>query len=101
MCHRPTTLAATTAPTFEQVAAIASEVTGRTIELAVIDRDEWRAGRVAAGQQELMARFTLGMCQAAYHGFFAGVDPLLRTLLGHEPRTVHDLLAHKNPSKPG
>ncbi len=90
----PTTLTASTAPTFEDVAAIASELTGRTIELAVIDQDEWLGAQVSAGQQEVMARFTLGMYQAVHHGFFAGVDPLLGTLLGKEPRTVRDLLSH-------
>jgi NAD(P)H dehydrogenase (quinone) len=88
-----TTLTASTAPTFEDIAAITSELTGRTIELAVIDRDEWVAGQVAAGRPEVMARFMLGMYQAAHEGRFAGVDPLLGTLLGHEPQTVRDLLA--------
>jgi NAD(P)H dehydrogenase (quinone) len=88
----PTTLTASTAPTFADIAEIASKLTGRTIGLAVMDQDDWVAAQVAAGQQEAMARFTLGMYQAADKGFFAGVDPLLGTLLGHEPRTVRDLL---------
>ena len=41
-----------------------------------------------------MARFTLGMYDAAQQGFFAGVDPLLGTLLGREPRTVREELEH-------
>jgi len=89
----PTTLTASTAPTFEDIAMIASEVTGRDIECAVMDPDEWVAAQIAAGQPEFMARFTLGMYQAAEEGYFAGVDPLLGVLLGHEPRTVRDLLA--------
>jgi hypothetical protein len=40
-----------------------------------------------------MARFTLSMYQAASKGFFAGVDPMLGTLLGREPRTVRDVLS--------
>ncbi len=87
-----TTLTASTAPTFQEIAAIASEMTGRTIRLAVVDPDDWIAAQVAAGQQEFMARFLLGMYQAADQGFFAGVDPLLGKLLGHEPQTVRDLL---------
>jgi len=94
----PTTLTASTAPTFTDIAAIASELTGRTIELAVLGQDEWLGAQVAAGQKELMARFTLGMYQAAHEGFFAGTDPLLGTLLGREPRTVHDLLAQATAS---
>lgn len=89
----PTTLTASAAPTFEEIATIASELTGRTIGLTVMDPDEWVAAQVAAGQQALAARFTLGMYEAAHKNFFAGVDPLLGTLLDREPRTVRDLLA--------
>ena len=91
----PTTLTAGSAPTFEDIAAIASELTGRTIGLAVKEPDEWVAAQVATGQKEFMARFSLGIYQAAHDGFFAGVDPLLGTLLGHEPQTVRDLLAQQ------
>jgi NAD(P)H dehydrogenase (quinone) len=89
----PTTLTAKAAPTFEDIAAIAFELTNRTIEFEPIGEDSWIAAQVAAGQQEFMARFMLGMYQAAHEGFFAGVDPLLSDLLGREPQTVRDLLA--------
>ena len=89
----PTTLTASAAPTFEEIAQVASELAGRKIELVVMDPDEWVAAQVAAGQQEFMVRFLLGMYQAAEQGFFAGVDPLLGELLGREPRTVRDVLA--------
>jgi NAD(P)H dehydrogenase (quinone) len=85
----PTTLTAGAAPTFGEAAAIASELTGRTIELEVVDPEEW----VAAQPNDAMARFTLGIYLAARDGFFAGVDPLLGKLLGREPRSVRDLLA--------
>lgn len=88
----PVTLTANAAPTFAQIAQIASEVTGRPVETVVIDPEEWVAGQIAAGQPEFVARFTLGMYQAAHDGFFAGVDPLLGSLLGREPRTVRDVL---------
>jgi NAD(P)H dehydrogenase (quinone) len=89
----PTTLTASTALTFEEITAIASDLTGRTVELAVMNTDDWVAAQIAAGQAEFVARFTVGMYQAAHQGFFAGVDPLLGALLGREPRTVRDLLA--------
>jgi NAD(P)H dehydrogenase (quinone) len=91
----PTTLTAGTAPTFGDIAAVAAELTGRTIGLEVIDPNEWVTAQVAAGQPELMAHFLLDMYEAAREGFFAGVDPLLGTLLGHEPRTVRDLLGQQ------
>jgi hypothetical protein len=42
-----------------------------------------------------MADFFLGMYRAAAGGFFAGTDPLLRTLVGHEPQSVGDYLAQE------
>jgi uncharacterized protein YbjT (DUF2867 family) len=89
----PTTLTANAAPTFDDIAGIASELTGQKIECEVIGEDSWVAAQVAAGQQEFMVRFMLGMYQAAHQGFFAGVAPLLGDLLGHEPQTIYDLLA--------
>ncbi|MEV4558180.1 NAD(P)H-binding protein [Kitasatospora sp. NPDC049285] len=89
----PTTLTAGAAPTFQQVAALASELSGRTVECVTVDPEEWVAAQTARGTQEFMARFTLGIYQAAAQGYFAGVDPLLGTLLGREPRTVSELLA--------
>ena len=52
-----------------------------------------RAPRSPPGTPEHMARFLLGMYQAADGGFFAGTDPLLGELLGREPRTVEEELA--------
>ena len=89
----PTTLTADAAPTFEDIAGIASELTGQKIAFEVTGEESWVAAQVATGQPEFMARFMLGMYQAAREGFFAGVDPLLRDLLGREPQTVGDLLA--------
>lgn len=89
----PSTLTATAAPTFEEIAAIASELTGRPVRCEVVDPEGWVAAQVAAGSPEPRARFTLGVFQAAGRGFFAGTDPLLGTLLGREPRSARDALA--------
>ena len=88
----PVTLTADAAPTFADIAATASEMTGRTITIRVQDPDEWIAAQIATGQPEFVARFLLGMYQAAHDGFFAGVDPLLATLLDREPQTARDAL---------
>jgi NAD(P)H dehydrogenase (quinone) len=89
----PTTLTASEAPTFEDIATIASELTGRKIQRVLMEEYDWVAAQVAQGAPESRARFTLGMYQAAQQGRFAGVDPLLASLLGREPRTARDLLA--------
>ena len=88
----PVTLTASEAPTFADVAAMASDATGRDVRLDVVGDDAWIAAQVAAGQPEFFARFVLGMYQAADGGFFAATDPLLATLLGREPQTVRQLL---------
>ncbi|MEO7377921.1 MAG: NAD(P)H-binding protein [Nakamurella sp.] len=89
----PVTLTATAAPTFADLALIASELAGRHIECSVMDPQEWVTAQVSAGRPEFAARFLLGMYQAAARGFFAGVDPLLGELLGREPRTARAALA--------
>lgn len=91
----PVTLTARSAVTFDDIAGIASEVTGREIRRVVLGDEEWIADRVAQGTPELMARFMLTTFQAAREGRFAGVDPLLAELLGREPRTVADLLSDR------
>jgi NAD(P)H dehydrogenase (quinone) len=89
----PITLTAGAASTFQDVAVIASELTGDEVKCVVVDPDEWLAAQLADGMTEFAAHFTLGMYQAAAQGRFAGVDPLLGELLGREPRTARDVLA--------
>ena len=93
-----TTLTANAAPTFTDVAEIASAVVGQTVRSEVLGVEPWVAAQVAGGRPEGMARFALGMFEAAHEGFFAGTDPLLTTVLGREPRTVHDELARPLPA---
>jgi NAD(P)H dehydrogenase (quinone) len=88
----PTTLTASSAVTFAEAAAVAAEVSGRSLEHVLVDRDEWLATQAAAGVPDGRSRFLLGMYDAAAEGFFAGVDPLLARLLGREPRTVREEL---------
>ena len=91
----PVTLTAAAAVTFDAIAGIASELTGRDIQRVVMDDDPWVADQVAHGAPEMMARFVLSTFQAAREGRFAGTSPLLGDLLGRPPRTVRDLLADR------
>ncbi|MBB2987348.1 SDR family oxidoreductase [Terracoccus luteus] len=86
------TLTAGAAPTFTDAAEQAAAVVGHPVRLEVVDEETWVAALVAAGQPEMRARFTLGIFRAAAGGFFAGTDPLLGRLLGHEPATAADAL---------
>ncbi len=91
----PVTLTADAAVTFDDIAGIAAELTGREIRRVVVDDDTWLAGRVAQGTPEPMARLLLGTFLAAREGRFAGTGPRLGELLGRRPRTVRDLLADR------
>jgi NAD(P)H dehydrogenase (quinone) len=91
----PVTLTAGAAVTFDDIAGIASDLTGRDIQRAVLTDEEWVAEQVAHGSPEPMARLLLGFFLAAREERFAGVDPLLGDLLGRQPRTVRDLLAER------
>lgn len=89
----PTTITASAAPTFEQTAELASNAIGKTVTFEILDEDDWLAAQIAGGAKEFMARFSLGMYQAANQGFFAGTDPLLAELLDREPHTVSEALS--------
>ena len=87
-------LTALAALTLDEVAALASEVTGRDIERVTVTDDEWRRATVARGVPAPMAEMLLGTYRSARRGDFAAVDPTLATLLGRPPQTMRDVLAH-------
>jgi uncharacterized protein YbjT (DUF2867 family) len=89
----PVTLTARQAVTFDDVAAMASKISGCEIKRVVVDDEQWITDKVASGTPEVMARMTLTLFRAAREGRFAGVDPLLTELLGREPRSIADQLA--------
>jgi NAD(P)H dehydrogenase (quinone) len=91
----PVTLTADAAVTFDDIAGIASGLTGRDIRRVVVDDDQWVADQTAHGMPELVARLLLGTFQAARQGGFATTSPLLGELIGRQPRTVRDLLAER------
>ena len=86
-------LTATGSVTMADVAAIASEVSGREIQHVTITDDAWRDARVAAGIPLFYAEMLLGTFRAARRGDFAAVDPMLGELLGRPPRSLRDVLA--------
>ena len=89
------------AVTLDDFAAIASELTGRTIERVVVDDERWLAEEIANGTPEFTARLTLTLFQAARSGYLAGDAPLLPELLGREPRSAAEQLADQLPTGTG
>ncbi|WP_169952249.1 NAD(P)H-binding protein [Microbispora sp. H11081] len=77
------------------VAAIASELTGREITRVTVPDGEWVAGMVSRGMPEQQARFLLGMFEASRRGEFAEAGPALGDLLGRKPAALRDVLANR------
>ena len=86
-------LTAAQALTFDDVATILAELTGRQITRTVIIDDEFRSALTSRGAPEGQAHFTLGMFAAMRAGDFAAVDPTLGQLLGRAPTTLREVLA--------
>ncbi|WP_437828950.1 SDR family oxidoreductase [Sorangium sp. So ce1153] len=75
------------------LAAIASDLTGRAIKRVTVSDDAYRASLAARGLPERIQDLTLGLFVASRQGEFARVDPTLEQLLGRPPRRVRELLA--------
>ena len=86
-------LTAPEAFTLADLAAIASELTGREVKRVIVSDDEWREAKIAQGVPAPMAEMLLGVYRAARRGDFAAVDPTLEALLGRRPQTMRDILA--------
>ena len=74
------------------MAGILRDLTGRTIERVVIDDDDWKAAAIERGMPAPAADFSLGMFRAARAGEFAVTDPLLETVIGHQPTSARAFL---------
>ena len=85
-------LTATEAFTMADLAAIASELTGREFKRVTVTDEEWRTATLAQGVPEPMADMLLGFYQAARRGDFSAVDPTLGRLLGRTPMSMRDVL---------
>ncbi|OLT20491.1 NAD(P)-dependent oxidoreductase [Actinomadura sp. CNU-125] len=78
-------LTAARALTFDDLARIATEVTGRTVTRVAAPDDAFRAGLTGRGVPAPAADQLLGMFAAARDGEFAAVDPTLAALIGRAP----------------
>ncbi|TRO60817.1 SDR family oxidoreductase [Streptomyces sp. IB201691-2A2] len=90
-------LTAAQASAFDDIARIASDVTGRTITRSTAPDDQFRQQLVGRGVPAEAAAQLLGMFAASRAGEFAAVDPALATLLGREPITLSTVLHKQLP----
>ena len=75
------------------LAAIASEVTGRPVRRQVITDEELKAKMAARGAPPAAAAITLGLFAASRKGEFVTLDPTLERLLGHPPIGMRAVIA--------
>ena len=85
-------LTAADAVDLQDVAAVLSELSGRTIRRVVVDDEEWIADQIGHGFPEAVARLLIGSYQASRSGEFAVTDPALARLIGGEPQPIRAAL---------
>ncbi|GAA2191919.1 NmrA family NAD(P)-binding protein [Micromonospora lupini] len=85
-------LTASEALDLEAVAALLTDITGRSIRRVVVGDDEWWAAAVEGGMPAAAADFTLGLYRAARRGEFDVTDPTLEGLIGHAPTSARSVL---------
>ncbi|MEU9881846.1 SDR family oxidoreductase [Streptomyces phaeochromogenes] len=85
-------LTAAQALTFDDIARIATDITGRTITRSTAPDDRFQQQLVGRGVPAEAADQLLGIFAASRAGEFAAVDPTLATLLGREPITLSAVL---------
>lgn len=88
-------LTATAALDFADLAAVATELTGRGVQRRSETDDELRERIAARGAPPAVAEIALGYFLAARAGEFASVDGTLAALLGRPPITLREVMAAK------
>lgn len=78
--------------TFDDIASLATEVTGRTITRTTVPDSRYREDLLGHGAPAEVADQLLGIFAASRAGEFTAVDPTLATLLGREPLTLRTVL---------
>lgn len=74
------------------LAAIASELTGREIKRVVVSDEAFRETLLAHGAPEHRADILVGLFLAARRGDFSATHPALADLLGRAPQTMRQVL---------
>ncbi|MFE9118252.1 SDR family oxidoreductase [Streptomyces sp. NPDC007172] len=85
-------LTAGQALTFDDIAAITTEITGRHVTRTTSPGDQFRAQLVTQGVPVETADQLLGIFAAARAGEFATIDPTLAELIDREPITLEKVL---------
>ncbi len=76
----------------EEMAAMASDLTGLSVRRVVVSEDAYRDAMVGRGVPAARADLLLGIFGASRRGDFARVSPTLTELIGRAPRPFRDAL---------
>jgi uncharacterized protein YbjT (DUF2867 family) len=79
--------------TGEDIAAMLSEVTGRTITCAPLSVEDSKAAMIAAGMQEEVAAAMVELASIAPKGYLAGIETTVSDVLGRPARRLRDFIA--------
>ena len=77
------------------LAGIAAQLLGRSVERRIIPDEDMKARMATRGTPEAAANISLGLYLASRAGEFAIVDPTLARLVNRAPASMRDLLAEK------
>ncbi|ARA94938.1 NAD(P)-dependent oxidoreductase [Rhodothermaceae bacterium RA] len=87
--------------TYHDLAALASELSGRPVTYVPVDPEGYVAGAVAAGLPEPVARLMASFDVAMQQGRFGPATDAVRTLTGQDPTSVQAFLeAHRAALSP-
>ena len=79
--------------TGEEVAAVLSEETGRSVTCAPLPSDAAKAGMVSAGMQEEVAAAMVELASIAPKGYLARIETTVSDVLGRPARRFRDFVA--------
>lgn len=75
-----------------EIAQIASEVTGRPLQVIPVSAEEKRNALIGAGLPPMVADIMLSFERATAQGLVGAVSPAVTDLTGHAPQSVRDFL---------
>ena len=91
--HRILEVTGPAAVTQDEIATIASEVTGKTVKHVALSPEDRKKGMIAAGMPEMLADVFLEFDIATAQGYLAVVTPTVKELTGREPTSVREFLS--------
>ncbi|GGM13847.1 MULTISPECIES: SDR family oxidoreductase [Rhodobacterales] len=78
--------------TGEDIAALLSRVTGRTVTCAPLSAENAKAGMVAGGMQDEVARAMVELASIAPKGYLAGIETTVSDVMGRPARRFADFV---------